>query len=143
MHSIEFRDCSWPLFYLILHFHAIALRPCLVNTMMPFIKKFYDPLHMNLLSHFEYCNLICMSFVIIFWKPTLLLVVSKHALVFVYFGFRQDCHVLYMSINSILGLQVCCIIKRRVGRTMQAMANILSSTNLVSSCFVYPSVFPF
>lgn len=28
------------------------------------------------------------------------------------------------------GLQICCIIERRVGRAMQAMANIISSTNL-------------
>ncbi|XP_030936857.1 tRNA-specific adenosine deaminase TAD3 isoform X4 [Quercus lobata] len=31
------------------------------------------------------------------------------------------------------GLQISCIIKRRVGRTMQALANIISSTNLYSN----------
>lgn len=41
---------------------------------------------------------------------------------------------IYMFYSSIfLGFQISRIIKRSVGRTMQAMANVISSTNLVSS----------
>ncbi|XP_030936856.1 tRNA-specific adenosine deaminase TAD3 isoform X3 [Quercus lobata] len=45
----------------------------------------------------------------------------------------RPCNMMFESLSIPTSLQISCIIKRRVGRTMQALANIISSTNLYSN----------